>query len=175
MPAMLLAKRVATQFSARGVDMGDVAKGTPWGPMQSGRPDDYQVATDPNQFGSFDTSPLAARLNNDLALQGGNAQRQALAGASKAYGSGTQSGSTMGKLNNIAANTERNQGDLSAKLAMQEYMDKEGRMDAYNKAKQAKFNAENGIFGQENSDRGKADAELGKSVGSIIGSIWGKK
>lgn len=148
-------------------------KGTPWGPMDTGRPDDFNPETDPNKFQGFDYSPIKAQLMNEIGLQGGDAQRQYLASQSKLLGSGTQQGSQSGRLANLAAMTQKNQSSLAADIAMKEWKDKVELMNAFNRAKQAKYQADLGAFNNEQQGRagfiGSALGAGAQGLGAYLG------
>lgn len=152
--------------------MGD-GRGTPWGPMQSGDPGELNLETDPSKFKGFDYSQLKQQMLEDLALQGGDAQRQMLAGTSKALGSGTMSGSTLGRLSNLAAQTQKNQGRVSAEMAMREWQDKKDLMDSYNRAREASHRAKQDRFGAEQGGRGAFWQGMGNVAGGALGGWLG--
>ena len=163
--------------------MGNGA-GTPWGPMESGRPQtpNYEAYdTNPNDFKGFDYSPMAAAAKNEIALGGGNAQRQYLAGQSKLLGSGTTSGSNSGQLANIAAQTEKNQNNAANQFAQEGYQSQMQQMDAFNRAKQlanslkaGQYGQDLGAYGQEEQGRGAAIGGLTGGLADILGRYLGK-
>ncbi len=159
--------------------MGDAltkGTGTPWGPMESGRPQtpNYETdfATDPTQFkGGFDYSPLASQLKNDIALQGGNAQRNYLAGTSKLLGSGTTSGSGAGQLANIAAQTEKNQNAANLDIGRMGWEDQLRAMDAFNAAKNARNRLKQGQYGTDLGAYGQEEQGRGEAIGGLLGGL----
>lgn len=156
--------------------MGDAVtkgKGTPWGPMESGRPDVPVYEEYDTDTSHFMDSPEAREALAQMATQGGDAQRNYLAGASKALGSGTMSGSAGGRLANIAALAEKNKNTALTQIAGQ-------KMDAFNRAKEAKnrlkqaqYGADLGAYGDEQQGRGAAMGGLLGGVASLGGSYLG--
>lgn len=156
--------------------MGDAltkGKGTPWGPMESGRPDAPVYEQYDTDTSHFMDSPEAREALAEMATQGGDAQRQYLAGQSKMLGSGTTSGSQSGRLANISALAEKNKNSALVNIAGQ-------RMDAFNRArdaanrlKQSKYGADLGAYGQEESGRGQAIGGLLGGLASLGGGYLG--
>lgn len=159
-------------------------KGTPWGPMDTGRPDApafQALATDPNQFNAFDRSGQKASLQRDIGLAGGQAARSFGAQASKMLGSGTRSSNTAGRLADIAAQTEKNKIDASNQIAFQEWEDKKSLMDAFNRARMAandasmrKYDIDSDAFGKEQQGRGDFWSGLAQAGGQIAGGLLAK-
>jgi hypothetical protein len=156
--------------------MGDAltkGTGTPWGPMESGRPAVPQYEQYDTNTANFMDSPDARQALADLATQGGDAQRNYLAGASKAMGSGTTSGSMQGRMANIAALAEKNKNSALTSIAGQ-------KMDAFNRAKEARnrllqgqYGADMGAYGAEQQGRGAAMGGLLGGLASLGGSYLG--
>lgn len=154
--------------------MGD-GKGTPWGPMESGRPATPQYEAYDTDTSHFMDSPEARQALAEMATQGGDAQRNYLAGASKALGSGTTSGSMQGRLANISALAEKNKNAALTGIAGQ-------KMDAFNRAKEAanrlkqgQYGADMNAYGQEEQGRGQAVGGLLNGILSLGGSYLGGK
>lgn len=150
-------------------------QGTPWGPMEYGKPGDLQLETDPSKIKGFDYSELKKAALEDIASAGGDAQRQYLAGSSKALGSGSSSGSRMGRLAGLAADTQKNQARTAMEFALREWQDKQGMMDSINRARQAKYNAENANYQGEQNQRGQAVGNLLNPLALLTGGYLGGK
>lgn len=158
--------------------MGDAlttGKGTPWGPMETGRPDVPKYEEYDTNTAHFMDSPEARQALAEMATQGGDAQRNYLAGASKALGSGTTSGSMQGRLANIAALAEKNKNAALTDIASR-------KMDAFNRAREAKnrllqgqYGADLGAYGAEEQGRGQAIGGLLGGLTSLGGSYLGRK
>lgn len=158
--------------------MGDTltkGTGTPWGPMESGRPATPQYEAYDTDTSHFMDSPEAKQALAEMATQGGDAQRNYLAGASKALGSGTMSGSAGGRLANIAALAEKNKNAALTSIAGQ-------KMDAFNRAreaanrlKQGQYATDLGAYGQEENARGQAIGGLAGGLASLGGAYLGRK
>ncbi len=153
--------------------MGGDGKGMPWGPMESGRPDRPAFEQYDTDTSHFMDSPEAKAALAEMATQGGDAQRQYLAGASKALGSGTTSGSMQGRMANIAALAEKNKNAALTDIASK-------KMDAFNRAKEAanrlkagQYNADQEAYGQEQAGRGAAVGGLLKGLASLGGGYLG--
>ena len=143
--------------------MGD-GKGTPWGPMEYGRPDDpnfeTDFATDPSKYMS---GPEYEQMKQQLAVEGGENQRQYMAGQSKMLGSGTTSGSNAGALANIQALTQRNEQNAGLQIAKE-------KMDAFNKAKMARNQLMAQKYGIDSQNYGMEQQGRGQAVGSLLGA-----
>jgi len=158
--------------------MGDTltkGKGTPWGAMESGRPDAPQYEAYDTNTAHFMDTPEARQALAEMATQGGDAQRNYLAGASKALGSGTMSGSAGGRLANIAALAEKNKNAALTGIAGQQ-------MDAFNRARQLRnqqlqstYGQQLGAYQNEENARGNATGALLGGIASLGGSYLGKK
>lgn len=158
--------------------MGDAltkGKGTPWGPMESGRPDVPVYEQYDTDTSHFMDSPEARQALAEMATQGGDAQRQYLAGQSKMLGSGTTSGSESGRLANISALAEKNKNAALTSIAGQK-MDAFNRAkDAANRLKQGQYASDLGAYGQEQSGRGAAIGGLAGGAAGLLGSYLGGK
>lgn len=156
--------------------MGDAltkGTGTPWGAMESGRPDRPQYEAYDTNTSHFMDSPEARQALADMATQGGDAQRNYLAGASKALGSGTTSGSMQGRMANISALAEKNKNAALTGIAGQQ-------MDAYNRAKEAanrlkqqQYGQDAEAYGQEQQGRGAAIGGLTGGLAKLLGGVYG--
>ena len=147
--------------------MGDTltkGTGTPWGPMESGRPSVPQYEQYDTNTAHFMDSPEAKQALAELATQGGDAQRNYLAGASKALGSGTMSGSAGGRLANIAALAEKNKNTALTQIAGQQ-------MDAYNRAKQLRNQLLQGQYGADMNAYGQEQQGRGAAIGGLLGGL----
>ncbi len=143
--------------------MGD-GKGTPWGPMEYGRPDAPQYETDfATDLGKYMTGPELAAAKEQLAVEGGENQRQYMAGQSKMLGSGTTSGSNAGALANIQALTQKNQNNAALQIGKEQ-------MDAFNKAKMARNQLMSQKYGIDSQNYGQEQAGRGQAVGSLLGA-----
>ena len=167
--------------------MGDAltkGMGTPWGPMESGRPStpNYDAyATDPGQFAGFDFSPQAAAAKNAIALGGGDAARAYQAQSARMLGNGTTEGASNGRLANIAAQTEKNQNESANQFALQGYQSQMQQMDAYNRAKQLanslkeqQYGTDMGAYNQEANQRGQAIGALTGGLAGLAGKYLGR-
>ncbi len=154
---------------------GANGQGTPWGPMESGRPNTPQYEAYDTDTSHFMDSPEARQALAEMATQGGDAQRNYLAGASKALGSGTTSGSMSGRIANIAALAEKNKNAALTDIASK-------KMEAYNRAKEAanrlkqgQYASDLGAYGQEENARGNAIGGLAGGLASLGGSYLGRQ
>lgn len=144
--------------------MGDAltkGKGTPWGAMESGRPDAPVYEQYDTNTANFMDSSEAREALAQLATQGGDAQRNYLAGASKALGSGTTSGSMQGRLANISALAEKNKNSALTGIASD-------KMNAFNRAKEAANRLKQGQYGIDSNAYGQEQNARGQAVGSLI-------
>lgn len=182
MRARLLEKKRADRLISSGDVMGNpkdsslfTGKGTPWGPMETGRPDAPDYITDPNQIQGFDYSPMRQQLAERMAMQGKQAQGQYLAGQSKLMGGvGRSSGAGTG-LANIATDTERGINQMDAELALKDWQDRIQMMNALNALKQSKYNTDAAAYGAEQGARGGFVGDALGALGMGIGSYLGKK
>lgn len=92
-------------------------------PAQYGKPGDFSIPQDRkySEFQTFDRSPMANRLINQLTGKTGQTQAKALGAASK-LGVGKSSG-TAGMLQNIAADAENQIGQIQAQGALDSWKD----------------------------------------------------
>lgn len=156
--------------------MGDTltkGAGTPWGPMESGRPDRPNYEQYDTDLSKYMQGPEVEALREAFALQGGDAGRQYMAAQSKMLGSGTTSGSNAGRLANIAALTQK--GTNAATLAAAKE-----QMDAFNRARDARnrllaqqYGADANAYGQEQQARGSAIGGLLGGGANVLGSYLG--
>ncbi len=149
-------------------------KGTPWGPMNTGRPSDPNFIMDPSQVQGFDYSPMRQQLGERIGMAGKEAQGQYLAGQSKLMGGvGRSSGAGTG-LANIATDTERNRNMMDAELAMKDWQQRTELMKALNALKGSKYASDLGAYENEQNQRGQfvgdALGALSGGVGSFLGS-----
>ena len=138
--------------------------GTPWGPMESGRPNTPQYEAYDTNTAHFMDTPESRQALAELATQGGDAQRNYLAGASKALGSGTSSGSMQGRLANISALAEKNKNAALTGIAGQQ-------MDAFNRAREAANRLKQGQYGQELGAYQNEENARGQAIGGLTGGL----
>lgn len=151
--------------------------GLPWGAMDTGRPDIPQfedLAFDPNKFQGPDLSPYRQAMARRIAARGGEATTAAR-GALTASGFG-RSGDTEGAISRIAGETAQGQNELDAALGLEDWRNKMGLMDAYNRAisarnemKQRRYEGDREAFEREQGQRGSFYGNL-LGLGGQLGS-----
>jgi hypothetical protein len=157
-------------------------EGTPWGAMESGKPDAPQnlmagVNQDPNAYSGFDRSGLKSAMMRNLQKQGMRTQGQARAGLQRA---GIQGADTSRALVDLAAQQEEGGNAIEADIAMKEWQDKVGERDRAMQAAQAQQNylmqryaADQAQYGQENASRGGFWNSLLSAAGAGLGGYLG--
>lgn len=159
-------------------------KGTPWGAMETGRPDapNFQsYMSDPNAFKGVDLSPLKAQRQKEAGLLGNQASRSYQAQAAKMFGpSGTATADVTRRLGDISTQTQYNQQKIAADVAQAEWNSKMQEMDAFNQARQRanqlladKYNADAAAFNAEQQARGNFVSSGLGTLGSIAGAVIG--
>ena len=158
--------------------------GNPWGPMTTGMPETPVYETfesDPSRVQGFNTSDLKRALDREIALRGGGAQDQYLAGASKAMGGyGTQSSDFARRLSEIASETAAGKNKVAADLAMQEWQSRLNQMEAMNRAREARnrllqgrYQTDKEAFDREQEQRAQFNQAIAQTVGSVVGGLAG--
>lgn len=175
--------------------MGDPRKssllngdGTPWGPKQFGRPSDpayeqdYVTDLNDSRIKGYDNSPQKAAFLNDVALSGGDAQNQYLAGQSRLMGGVARSTGSAGGLRGLAAQTQRVRESGLADFATKERQDRYELTNLFNSAKdrrnalkKSKFDSEAARDMAEDQQRGQFWNSILGAVGSAAGGFLGGK
>lgn len=159
-------------------------KGLPWGPMDTGNPDAPQFEdfnTDPNKFQGPDLTPYRQAMARRIAASGGQAATMAR-GQLGAAGFG-RSGDMENAMTRIAGETAQSQNEMDAGLGLQDWQNKMGLMDAFNRAvgyknemKQRRYETDKQAYGQENEQRGSFYGNLLNLGGQLGGAaLLGRK
>jgi hypothetical protein len=150
--------------------------------METGRPDDPVLQGYEQDLTKYkpDMSAQMSEAQRQLAMQGGGAQRQLLAGMSKMGPAGTMTADVGRRMGDISAQTDYNQRKAAADLEMQSLDMGMKQMDAINRAREAanrlkvdEYNRAAQEFNNEQQGRGGFVKGLLGTVGTIGGGIAG--
>lgn len=143
--------------------------------MDTGKPDIPQfeeLAFDPNKFQGPDLSSYRQAMARRIAARGGEAATMAR-GQLGAAGFG-RSADMEGEMSRIAGDTAQSQNELDAALGLEDWKNKMGLMDAYNRAINAKnemkmrrYEGDRQAFGQEQQSRGDFYGNLARLGGQL--------
>lgn len=129
-------------------------QGTPWGPMEYGKPEDLQLQTDPYAVkGAPDLTPVRQAMLAKMASDQGSANSGALARLTGMGVGGSEAGAALG---NIAGETAGKTAQAEAQLGQQDFTNRMSLMDQLNKAKLMKYQIDSGNYGNENAGRAGA-------------------
>lgn len=149
-------------------------KGTPWGPMDYGKPDTPDFITNPMdaRVPQFKDSQLfqAMRRRNARQTQGAN---QALLGQ---YGKlGVQGADAVRALGGVSAENTENALENDANLAKYGWESSKSLMDAINNRMLQKYGIDSENFNNEQQGRAGFMSALGSLAGQVGGTLLGGK
>lgn len=166
--------------------MGDAitkGKGTPWGPMETGRPDqpviDTAFMTDPSQIAGRDQTAQRKAMRSRVATGAGRATEQALASLGRA---GVQGSDQSRALADIAGGQAGALGDVEATLEREDTDYRTQLMNLMNQAKDAKnryalqkYGMDESAFEKEQQGRGDFYGGIADLASAGLGSYFGAK